>query len=154
MGKLGPEIAFHCRDLRKLVLFGEPNILSGVLETVGPTFECLESAGTWVLCEHEIELVELLCRKLLRVSLTVETEQNYADLLVSYGTQLKFAALRNMSKALCTQVAIVCPKIRCTHHRYVDSDDSFEEIQVLGSLLLSLSFVFIRFVDEDKLATA
>lgn len=112
------ETAFaeHCTELRQLILRKMPNRLHNLLCAVGRNLETIEISVRWK--RFDITQVRSLCPNLTNISFfnrrgTTCDLEAYAELLCSYGPQLKFARFEGFSVACCQQVLIPCPNIRC-----------------------------------------
>lgn len=135
-------IAKYCTALRSLALdIGSlRRDIGSVLRGVGSTLETFETTSSYFgsefspLANEDIQLLQELCAKLSRVLVYVrpEAQPAYAELLCSYGAQLRYALIGGMRKALCAKGISECPNMRATFRLF--ADNSFvDALQVLAS---------------------
>lgn len=139
--------------LRKISLDDIPSDFEGLLRATGPTLESFECN---LICpRNAMEYLRKFCPKLSTIILLIMGNQDgqaYADLLCSYGPQLRCACLDQASVPFCNQVVASCPNLRCD--LYMDEDDSengwtdddceaiLPKMKVLGSCLKELEVRF------------
>lgn len=132
-----------------------------VLRVVGPTLESI-TYGEW-LRRKDFEQLEQLCPKLSSIDLNAVYEHRaaYADLLCSYGAQLRFTVFFSFSMADCKRILSSCPNVRChlvlETYSYLDEemeldrkkmDALLEELKVVGPCATSLNLWLNS--DEDE----
>lgn len=151
-GEDAPEIETCCTGLRKLQLHAKSKNILGILRVVGPTMESIDC--TQLLTSEELRQVRDLCPKLTSISLKVKNDtavglSAFANLLCSYGSQLRFANLKSMSTALCEKILASCPNVRCDLDVVMPSTIFLAKLKVLGPHLKNLSLVLHGDLDDD-----
>lgn len=89
-----PAIERHCIGLRKLVLFGSYFNILEILRFAGPTLESIHYLHP--MAKGNFKKIRELCPKLSSILLHAENDgflSDYADLLCSYGEQVRCAII-------------------------------------------------------------
>lgn len=158
--------ARHCKGLKKLCLQPGVSVPEALWESIGPSLEDLEISplSKGPVPKDVLKSVQTHCRALVRVNVSKDCPHlQLADLLVSYGEQLKFAkgGFGLMPYPQCRRVAESCPNavfelsntvkfdvVSALHYRVTNlklgkpllepvPTDFFESFNVLHSLTLT-----------------
>lgn len=137
-------IAENDRRLRHLNLLEEPSSFRDLVYAVGPPLESFEihfiNSGIKPEMEPEV-LVKEFCPKLTSIKFREVPPwhgKGYADVLCSFGSQLRFACLDDLPKAFCAQVVSCCPNMLCS--AVLSCDDAAQILLVLGPCIQNLTW--------------
>lgn len=155
-------IELHCMGLRKLVLYvahydyPAGRGLDGMLRAAGSTLESFKIRAESIMCSRkQFEEVREHCPKLSSIHILAfgdATLSAYADLLCSYGAQLRFVHLHQMSTSLCERVVASCERFRCGLDR-MHADDLLGKMNVLGTRVTRVRMLLGMSLVEERLCT-
>lgn len=109
------DVAVHCAGLQNLIFVGGPCDLSAVLAALGRSLQSLTMDELRDEIIPQLRQVRDLCPALTRIAfygIPNHAYEPYAELLASYGAQLKNATLNRMSFELINMVVAACPNAR------------------------------------------
>lgn len=145
-------IAVHCAGLEELNVSQLPASNRALWSTVG-------SSLLWIGADCELReglqaaaQMKTLCPKLESVHLVNHEEVDFcADLLTSYGNQLRVAEIGHFSEASVQALVNACPKAKFYH---TNRGSEFSTMKVLGKQLISCSIYLYSRPNFNELAAA
>jgi len=147
------EFPLHSTTLRELTLgtYGDGSFSTELWRRIGPSLETLILHHV-IPEENEVSDIKEHCRNLKSISIgggTYEENSALANLLASYGGQLKYAHLYEMSKDQMRTVVDACPNARFLL-RMVDIQSFRAALNMIGSrLAVTKTFMFTINHDFD-----
>lgn len=150
-----PVITDTCRGLRHLTLTSTPSDIRDLLQVVGPAPRSLEIRVRRGPRIPSMLLVQTFCSQLTRIDFRDIHDPPdcaaCANLLGSYGNQLLFAYMGNLSANQCAKVASACPNMLCGLKVYFSAAE--EKLTALGPSVQNLCLMEHVAESVDPLGT-